>query len=230
MDAVRDELVGDEDRELWVQWRQYLRSRLDDRHVDALPGEVLGHLEPDEPGADHDRGCWCDIDLAEEKRGVFDGSQCASPVVSGYRWPYRRRAHAEHELVVTEVGLGTGDRGTGRDGVRGAIDRDDLVVNSRVEAEAVEELFRGLECEVFFLLDQPAHEVRQATVGKRDMAGSLENGDGRVAVETAQTSRGRHPSGDAADDDHAHCRVRTCEMFSHPRCGPLPRLSSGPAS
>ena len=102
VDAVRDELVGDEDRELRIQWRQHLRGGLDDRHVDALPDEVLGHLESDESGADHDRGRWCDVDVGEEAGRVFDGPQCASPVISGDRGPHRRCAHAEHELVVAE--------------------------------------------------------------------------------------------------------------------------------
>ena len=140
---MRDELVGDEDRELRIQWRQNLRGGLDDRHVDALPDEVLGHLESDESGADHDRGCWRDVDVGEETGRVFDGPQRASPVISGDRGPHRRRAHAEHELVVAENGLSTGDRRTGRDRVRGAIDRDDVVMDPGVEPEAVEELLRA---------------------------------------------------------------------------------------
>ena len=96
-----------------------------------------------------------------EARRVFDGPQGANPVVSGDRRAHRRRAHAEHELVVADDGLGAGDRRTGRDGVRGAIDRDDLVVDPDVEPEAVEELLGRLEGEVLFLFDQPADEVGQ---------------------------------------------------------------------
>ncbi len=76
--AVRDELVVDEDGELRIERRQHLRRRLDDRDVDALPDEVLGHLESDEPGADHDRGRGRDVDVGHETGRVFDRPQRAA--------------------------------------------------------------------------------------------------------------------------------------------------------
>ena len=65
---VGDQLVLDEDGELGIERRQHLRRRLDDRDVDALPDEVLGHLESDEPGADHDRSRGRDVDVGHETR------------------------------------------------------------------------------------------------------------------------------------------------------------------
>ena len=137
-----------------------------------------------------------------EPGGVLDRPQGANPVIAGDRRAHRCRAHAEHELVVADDGLCARDRRTGRDGVPGAVDRDDLVVDPDVEPEAVEELLRGLEGQVLLLFDQPADEVGQAAVGERDVTGSFENRDARVSVEAAQASRRRHPSRDTTDDHH----------------------------
>ena len=144
----------------------------------------------------------------EEAGRVFDGPQCASPVVSGDRRAYRRRAHAEDKLVVAENGLSAGDRRPGCDRVRDAIDHDDVVMDAGVEAEPVEELFWGLECEVFFLFDQATDEIRQATVREGDVTGSFENRDSRVGIEATKTCRGRHPPGDTTDDHYSHRTLR----------------------
>ena len=56
MNAMPDELVLDENGKLRIQRWKHLRRGLDDRDIDALPDEILGHLEPDEPRTDHHRG------------------------------------------------------------------------------------------------------------------------------------------------------------------------------
>ncbi len=214
--AVSDELVGDKNGKLRIERRQHLRSGLDDRDIDALPHEVLGHLEPDEPGTDHDRGRGCDVDVRREAGCVFDRPQGANPVIAGNRRAHRCCAHAEHELVVADTGLRTRDRRTCRDGVPDAVDGDDLVVHSDVEPEAVEQLLRRLECEVVLLFDQPPDEIGQAAVGEGDVAGPFENGDAGVSVEAAKASRRRHPSRDATDDHHAHGQLRSSGSLPSP--------------
>ena len=202
MHPVGDQLVLDEDGELGIERRQHLRRRLDDRDVDALPDEVLGHLEPDEPGADHDGSRGRDVDIGHETRRVFDGPERAAPLVAGDRRAHGGGAHAEHELVVADARLRARDRRSCGDRVCDAVDRDDLVVDPRIETEAVEQLLGRLEGEILLLFDQPAHEVGQAAVGEGDVPGTLEHGDGGVGIQATQARRGRHPSRDATDDHH----------------------------
>jgi hypothetical protein len=52
---VRRQLVGHQDGHLEIKGGQHLASGLDDGHREALAHQVLGHLQPDEPGADHHR-------------------------------------------------------------------------------------------------------------------------------------------------------------------------------
>ena len=72
MNAVRDQLVLDENGELRIERRKHLRRGLDDRDIDALHDEILGHLEPDEPRTDHDRGRRRNVDVGQEPGCVFD--------------------------------------------------------------------------------------------------------------------------------------------------------------
>ena len=72
VNAVRDQLVLDENGELRIERRKHLRRGLDDRDLDALHDEVLGHLEPDEPRTDHDRGRRRNVDVGQEPGCVFD--------------------------------------------------------------------------------------------------------------------------------------------------------------
>ncbi len=53
-DTVRAKLVGHEHGELGVEGSKDLRCRLDDRDGDPGAREVLGGLEADEAGTDHD--------------------------------------------------------------------------------------------------------------------------------------------------------------------------------
>ena len=204
--AVGDELVGDEDRELGIERRQHLRSCLHEADVEALLDEVLGHLEADEPGTDHDRGRGRVADVRREPGRVLDGPERPDPVVAGDRGPHGCGAHAEHELVVGDERLGTGERRACGDGVGAAVDGDDFVVHPDIEPEAVEQLLRGLEGEVLLFLDQSTDEVGQAAVREGDVARPLEHRDLGVGVEAAEAGRGRHPPGDPTDDHDAHRR------------------------
>ena len=90
VNAVRGQLVLDENGELRIERRKHLRRGLDDRDVDALHDEVLGHLEPDEPRTDHDRGCRRNVDVGEQPGCIFDRPKGANTVIAGDRGPHRR--------------------------------------------------------------------------------------------------------------------------------------------
>ncbi len=76
--AVGDELVADENRKLGVERWEHLRRRLDDGDGNTLTDEVLGHLEPDESGPDHDGGRRRDADVGGEPRRVLQLLKCAT--------------------------------------------------------------------------------------------------------------------------------------------------------
>ena len=89
------------------------------------------------------------------------------------------------------------------------IDVHDLAVDADVEAEALVELLRRLEQQVVLVLDDAADEVGQPAVGVGDVSGALEDDDLDRLVEAAEAGGGRHPAGDAADDDHLPERTGT---------------------
>ncbi len=53
VNAMGDQFVAHQNGEFRVEGRQHLRGRLDDRDVNPLPDEVLGHFKPDESGTYH---------------------------------------------------------------------------------------------------------------------------------------------------------------------------------
>ena len=144
-----------------------MRGRLHDRDVDALADEILGHLKPDEPRPDHDRGCRRDVDVGGEASGIFDSAQRADPVVSGNRRAYRSRPHALHQLVVADSTVLARQHRTSPNRVRRPIDRDHFFIDPDIEAEPIKELLRGLERQILFLLDEPADKVWEAAVQKK---------------------------------------------------------------
>ncbi len=165
-DAVSNELVAHENRNLRVERGEHLRGGLNDRDVYPLTDEVLSHLESDEPSPYHDGRCRCDVDVGGEPCCIFNGPKRASAVVSGNRRAHRGSAHAEHELVVGDGTFGARDRRPGGDGVSRTVDGDDLVMHPDIESEPIEELLRGLQRQVLLLFDEAADEVRQTAVGE----------------------------------------------------------------
>ncbi len=202
-DPVGHELVLDQDRQLGVERRHDLGRGLHDRDVEALVHEVLGHLEADEPGADHHGGLRRRVHVGGEAGGVLDGPQRADPVVPGDGRAHRRRTHREHELVVGHDALLPRVGGAHGDLVGLRVDGDHLGRHVDVEPEAVEQRLGGLEGEVLLLLDHAPDEVREAAVRERHVAGALEHGDRGAGVEAAQARGRRHAAGDAADDHDA---------------------------
>ena len=179
-------------------------------------GQVLGRLEPDEPGADDDGRARRAPGLVGQQLGVLDGAQDADPVEPGQRGPDGRRAGAEDQRVVGELGRRTVPGGAHRDGVRGRVDGDHLGAHPHVEAEPVEEALGGLQQEVVLVLDHAADEVREAAVGVGHVARALEHDDRRLLVEAAEPGGGRHPPGHPADD-HDPARAHGQASFMNMR-------------
>src|ERR1017187_3260626 len=81
---------------------------------------------------------------------------------------------------------------------------------SDVESEPIEQLLWALKGEIVFFFDQSSDEIGQTTVRKGDVAGTLKNSDVGPGVETTETGRRRHPTGDAADDHDTACSNIGC--------------------
>jgi hypothetical protein len=188
VNAVCNEFVTYQNGKLRIERREHLGGRFDDRHVNPLGDEVLGHLQPDEPGADDNRRCWSDFDIRSQPGCIFNGPKCADPGVAGDGWPHRSGAHTEHQLVVGNDPLVAGGRRTSRDAMCFPVDGYHFVVDPDIESESVKKLFGSLQGEILFLFDQTADEVRQAAVGERHVAGPLNDRDTHVGIEAAESS------------------------------------------
>ena len=174
---------------------QHLVGGLDDRDRDARVAEVLGRLEADEAGADHDADDGRAADGAEEVLGVLDGAQHLHPVEAGDRRPHRHRAGAQHELVERQLVLAAVGGGAHGHAVPGRVDADDLGADADVEAEALEQLLGRLQEQVVLVLDDAADVVRQAAVGVGDVTGPLDHHDLGPLVEAPEPGGRGHATG-----------------------------------
>ena len=87
-----------------------------------------------------------------------------------------------------------------------AVDGKCLAVHPHVDMEALKKALRGLQGQLLFVLDHPAHVVGQAAVGVRNKAAALQHHDLCLFVEAAQAGRCRSAPRHAADDDDLHAR------------------------
>ena len=97
----------------------------------------------------------------------------------------------------------------------GAVDGNDLVMDPHIEPEPIEELLGSLEGQVLLVFDDATHEVRQAAVGERDVAGAFENDDVGSRVETAKPGGRRHSSCDTSDDHDILGRLSRLRSSGH---------------
>ena len=102
-DAMGHQLVGDQDRHLRIERRQHLGGGFHDGDREALGDEVLGHLQADEPGADHHRRLRRGAHIGGQDGGVLHRPQGPDPFVAGDRRAHRCGAHAQHQLVVADA-------------------------------------------------------------------------------------------------------------------------------
>ena len=161
--AVELEEVGDESPVLLVERAEHLIGHLDHGDVEPAMHEVLGHLQADEPAADHHCAHRRPHRLesrvllhpGEEARAPFDPLADLSRVGHGahredarkvdarQRRANRRRARRQHELV---VGLGGDFAGRDVAQLHGLVlrrDPDRLATGAAVDAKCRAEHFAG---------------------------------------------------------------------------------------
>ena len=194
-------------RHLEVQRGHDLVHRLEDGDVDAGFLQVFGHLEADEPAADHDgRFDLLLIDHGAEQVGVRDGPEGVDPrgVDARDRGPQGRRTGRENQFVVAFRVIFVRIAIVDRDGLVRTVDRRDLVVGPDVNAETVSHLLRRGDEQGVSRADDVADMVRQSAVGIGDVVAPFEHDDLRVLIESAKSGSTTGTSGDAADNDNFH--------------------------
>ena len=194
-------------RHLEVEGCHDLVHRLEDGDVDAGFLQVLGHLEADEPAADHDgRFDLLLIDHGAEQIGVRDGPEGVDPrgVDARDRGPQGRGTGRKDQLVVAFRVIIVRIAVVDRDGLVRAVDRRDLIVGPDIDAETVSHLLRRGDEQGVSRADDVADMVRQSAVGVRDIVSTLEHDDFGFFIESAQSGRTTGPACHAADNDNFH--------------------------
>jgi len=100
------------------------------------------------------------------------------------------------------------------DGFLCGIDRSYFLPYPYINAKAVPEAFRSLQCQFFLLLDHTAHIIRQTAVGIGHIAAALDHDDLRVFIQTADAGSGRSTARHAAYNYDLHFTPSTIAAIS----------------
>ena len=224
VDTVLRQMPLDVAGHLEVHRRHELVAALHDGDVQPQCDEVLGHLEADEPAADHHRpplpparlrpgvgvqAGWLGEAAVDPRPhvasvGYRPDREDARQVDARQRRPDRRRAGREYELVVVLGGQRAGSAVLELDGLVLRGDADHLTTGTAVDGERLAKGVRRRQQQAGLLRDHAAHVVRQTAVGVGDVGSPLHQDDLRLLVQPAQAGGARSPARDSSDDDDLH--------------------------
>ena len=244
-DAVARHVELDVVGHLRVHRRHELGAALDERHVEAEVGEVLGHLEPDEAAADDGRPPRGDDGLVprvgvEPRRfwgvalqpladgvDVGHGAHDEDPgqVDAGEGRPDGTRTGRQDQLVVRLDGQLAGGDVAELHGLRLGRDRDGLAQGADLDVELRPKQRRVREDELGLPRDHAADVVREPAVRVRDERAALDHKDLGRLVEPAQARSAGGSSSHAADDDDLHGSILTSGLTASPSA----RVGAAPA-
>mmetsp|Transcript_2885 Transcript_2885/g.9719 ORF Transcript_2885/g.9719 Transcript_2885/m.9719 type:complete len:401 (-) Transcript_2885:150-1352(-) len=189
----------------WVHGREDLSSHLDNGHLNPAMHEVLSGLKANEASAHNHRA----LDLvlihpSTDLHTVWDGAQeeDSGEVDAGKRRADGEGTRSKHKSIVA--------LGRGRVlsyilylhslGLR--VDLDHLVLSSHVNLVAVLEESRGCKNKILVILDDVSDVVGETAVGKGHEGSLLEDSDGGVLVQPAETSSCRGTAGNTTNNDN----------------------------
>ena len=237
-DTVLHQVSLDEARHLGVERRHHLVELLDERHVESEVGEVLQHLEADEPAADHHRALRLRHGLEPRVRvhprqdlvamqpladgpGIRDGPQREDPgqVDAGKRRPDRRRAGRQHELVVGLGGHLAGRHVPEIDGLVLPRNGNRLAAGPGIDREEVPEPRHRRHEQARLFRNHAPDVVGQPAVRVRHVRPAFDHDDLGLLVHPAQPRRARRAAGHSAHDDDFHDFIPRYFTSVQPRPG-----------
>jgi len=144
LDPELAELLRDEPGQLRLERRERVWGELDDGDLQALSGQRLRGLDPDEAGAEHDGPPSPRVHLVTEGDSILHGAQRPhSGGVEARQWGAEGGGTwREHERVVGQL-VGALLR-VHRHGLRGRVEGRDLAAGAHVEVESRPQRRRGL--------------------------------------------------------------------------------------
>jgi len=203
-DAVAGEGLGDPEAHIRIEGGHHLGQAFDEGDRDAAAGELLGHLQADEAGADDDgapRGAR--LGPGADRLGVAqvpDGED-ARGVHAGYRRDDAARAGGQDQGVVAVGELGAVGQVADRERAGGVVDGEDLVTGADVDAVPRGEPSGVAGAQLVEVGDLGADVVGDAAPGVGDVAVLLVDDDFDGLVVAARLRPDRRAGRDRSDDD-----------------------------
>lgn len=202
--AVGAEVIGDRRCHVGVERWQDLIRLLDDRHFQPSTGEVLGHLQSDEPAA-HDDGATGLLDGPANPAAVGDGAhhEDAGKIDTRKRRSDRGGAGGQNQRIVALAPELSGAEIANVDPLGRPVDRRDLRLRVHLDVEAFPKELRRRDQQLLFLADHVSHVVGQPAVGEGHVRPAVEEDDFAAFAQAARSRRARGSSGHTAHDQDA---------------------------
>mmetsp|Transcript_2884 Transcript_2884/g.9716 ORF Transcript_2884/g.9716 Transcript_2884/m.9716 type:complete len:368 (-) Transcript_2884:111-1214(-) len=189
---------------LWIHRREDLSAHLDDGHLNTTMNEVLSGLKANEASANDNS--FLDLVLihpSTDLHTVWDGAQeeDSGEVDAGKRRADGEGTRSKHESIVAL------DRGVisvevlNLNGFVFLVDLQDFVHGLDLNVEALLESSRGSDDKILVILDDVSDVVGETAVGKGHEGSLLEDSDGGVLVQPAETSSCRGTAGNTTDNE-----------------------------
>ena len=175
-------------------------------HLKAPLGEILRHLQADEPGAHHHAGFGLMLlDKIIDRIGIRDISQGKYVILlhPGYGRLHRGRAGRKHQLVVALLINLFPAAHPHR--LLLCIHGNSLAVRAHIHPEAAAKSRHGLHLEGSPVSDHSAHIVGKAAVCVGNIFSPLQHDNLRILVQPAKPGRCACASGHAAYNHNLHC-------------------------
>ena len=190
---------------------------MDDGDGNAHLHKVFRHLQTDKAAASQNSGFRLLILYkAPDAEGILHGAQCENTLAvhAGKRRNRRLCAGGKKQFVIGfRIDL-PAVQCADSDCFLCGIDRSYFLPYPHINAKAVPEALRSLQCQFFLLLDHTAHIIRQTAVGIGHIAAALDHDDLGVFIQTADAGSGRSTARHTAYDHNFHLAPSTIAAIS----------------
>lgn len=228
-DTAATQVLFDRNGDLAVHRRQDLIGAFHDVDPDTPVVQVLGHLQADVTGPDHDRpyrlaapGLLLGqvlVDPGFDAVHIADATQRLDRRVvdTGQRWANRDGAGGQRQVLVVLGVLGAGIDLADRHGAGPGVDADDLGTDPHVDVERVAQALRSLQEQPIAVGDHLADVIGQTAVGEGDVVSALEDDDLGGLIEPAGAGRDRGAGGHPSHHNELHGYSPPCYRTCRPQ-------------